>query len=247
MAPLIGLTTSELREPERVSPLAEGDPAMPELALGLAYPSSVLAAGGVPVILPPVDADADAVLAHLDGLLLTGGPDVHPSAYGQEPDPALGPTHAELDRIEFALARRADELNMPVLAVCRGAQVLNVVRGGTLVQDLPDHRQPSAGTRTTHEVRIAPGSRLHELMAVDRAAVNSFHHQAVLELGRGLTAVAWAPDGIIEGVEATDRDLLVGVQWHAESLGAHPEHMRLFKALVAAAARYRDSIGTLAA
>jgi putative glutamine amidotransferase len=253
-APLIGVTTSELHLPEQVKRLAKAEPPMRELALGLAYPAAIAGAGGLPVVLPPIEVDVEAVVERLDGLLMSGGPDVHPSAYGAAPHPALGPTDAELDRVELAIARRADDLGLPVLALCRGAQVVNVARGGTLVQDIPDlvggdvvHRQARPGLEPSHAVRISGSSRLHGVMELAEAPVNSFHHQAIAALGRGLTAVAWAPDGVIEAIEATDRDFLVGVQWHAESLTERPEQARLFSAFIAAASRHAAGIRRAAA
>ena len=134
---------------------------------------------------------------------------------------------------------------MPVLGICRGVQALNVARGGTLhqhVADLTDgsieHRQTARGRVTTHSVRIEPGSRLAQLMGVTEAEVNSFHHQAADRLGEGLRAVAWAPDGIVEGIEGDGPELYLGVQWHAESLVDRPEHLALFRALVEEAAAY---------
>ncbi len=132
----------------------------------------------------------------------------------------------------------------PILAICRGIQVLNVSRGGTLHQHLPDavgeeivHRQNAAGERTTHSISVAHRSQLRTILGAGRIAVNSFHHQAVDELGHGLRAVAESPDGAIEGVEATDREWVIGVQWHAECLQAETAHARLFAAFVAAARR----------
>lgn len=243
MRPLVGISTSELRTPPRAEPLPEGEPPMRELALGLAYPRAVEAAGGTPVVVPPVyDADVEALLDRLDALLLPGGPDIHPSHYGEEPDPALGPTEPDLDAFELRLARRADARRMPILAICRGAQALNVARGGTLIQDLPGHRQTARGHVPAHPVRIDRGSVLGRSMRTTGADVNTFHHQAVRDLGRGLRAVAWAPDGVVEGIEAADRAFAVGVQWHAEGHTGRPEHDALFAAFVDAAAAYAGRI-----
>ena len=236
MPPLIGISTSEMREPERTRRLDASEPPMRELALGLTYPRSFEAAGAVPVVIPPLElANVDALLARLGGLVLSGGPDMHPSSYGQEPDPALGPTEPDLDAFELELVRRADALGLPILGICRGMQVLNVARGGTLVQDLPGHRQEEAGRVATHDVVIREGSLLAGAMGPGSHAVNSFHHQAVRLVGRGLRAVAWSTDGLVEAVEATDREFVVGVQWHAESLVA--EQAGLYRAFLAAAAR----------
>ena len=244
--PLIGVSTSEMRIPARTRSLAESEPPMRELALGLAYPRSVERAGALPVVLPPMDLEhIEKLLDRLDGVMISGGPDLHPSAYGEEEHPALGPTERDLDAFELTLVRAADARGMPILGICRGEQVLNVARGGTLIQDLPstvgeeiDHRQEVAGRIPTHQVVLESGTRLEGVMGRLEHDVNSFHHQAVERLGEHLRAVAWAPDGVIEGIEATDRDFVLGVQWHAESLSEREDQFGLFGAFVAAAARY---------
>jgi putative glutamine amidotransferase len=145
-----------------------------------------------------------------------------------------------LDVFELEVAKVADALGLPILGICRGAQALSVARGGTLHQHLPAvtddsiaHRQTAPGWTETHAVRVNPESRLHAVLGTDAPWVNSFHHQAADQLGEGLRAVAWAPDGTIEGIEDEER-FVVGVQWHAETLDQGP-HPRLFEALVAAA------------
>ncbi len=243
MAPLIGISTSELRTPPHVEPLAESDPARRELALGLDYPRAVDAAGGIPLVVPPMAAnDIDGLVDRIDGLLLSGGPDLHPSLYGAQPHAALGPTEPPLDEFELALVRAADARGLPILAICRGLQALNVARGGTLWQHVPEdiggdvrHRQAEPGRVATHPVRIEPVSRLAQALGETQLDVNSFHHQAVHDLGHRLRAVAWAPDGLTEGVEATDRPFVLAVQWHAESLTARADHRRLFARFVEAA------------
>jgi putative glutamine amidotransferase len=238
--PLIGISTSELRQSPQIRERQHGDPRRRELALGLKYLDAVDRAGGVPVILAPIAAEAlDALLDRLSGIVLSGGPDVHPAAYGSEPHPELGETEPDLDAFELSLARRADARRMPVLAICRGAQVLNVARGGTLHQHLPGHRQDEPGDETTHEVTLARSSTAAALMGCTRVAVNSFHHQAVDRLGTGLRIAGRSADGIVEAVEDPSRDMVVGVQWHAECLVDVPEHLRLFTSLVSAA-RLRD-------
>jgi len=243
--PLIAVTTSEMRGVGSHAQTPEGEPPSREMALGLSYPGSVEAAGGVPLVVPPMDhAAIEPLLDQVAGVCLTGGPDLDPSSYGAEAHPQLGPIESEVDRFELALAHQADLLGLPVLAICRGLQTLNVARGGTLHQHVPDsfdghHRQTEPGTEVTHEVTIEPGSRLAEMMGGHHAEVNSFHHQAIDELGRGLRPVAWAPDGVIEGVEDARRGFLVGVQWHAETLTHRPEHAALFSGLVVAAAAGR--------
>jgi putative glutamine amidotransferase len=246
VAPLIGISTSELRAAGKVAPDEHADPPMRELALALEYPRAVERAGAVPVIVPPFTESAiDPLLDRLDGLCLSGGPDIHPSLYGAEPHPKLGETDLELDLLEIELLRRADARGMPLLCICRGVQALNVARGGTLVQDLPterpsevEHRQKAPGRETTHPVRILADSEVAGHMGAVEAAVNSFHHQAIDRLGDALRAVAWAPDDVVEAVEATDRDFAIGVQWHAEGLLARPEQLRLYEAFLTAAVRF---------
>jgi putative glutamine amidotransferase len=254
-APLIGISTSELRSPSRVDQTAEADPPRTELALGLSYPKAVERAGGIPLVVPPRLEAIEDLISRIDGLLLPGGPDLHPSAYGEEPSPALGPTDEALDDFELALCACADELGLPILAICRGQQLVNVLRGGTLVQDLKAgtiaHRQSEAGDLATHSVSLEPGTALARAFGLQELNVNSFHHQAIERLGRGLRPIAWAGDGLIEAVEATDRPFLLGVQWHAESLACEPDHGPLFRAFVeacrwGAAARRQAAEGQLA-
>ncbi|MET0815899.1 MAG: gamma-glutamyl-gamma-aminobutyrate hydrolase family protein, partial [Solirubrobacteraceae bacterium] len=166
------------------------------------------------------------------------------AGYGAEPDPNLGPTEPALDHFEICVAQQADRLGLPILGICRGLQALNVARGGTLHQHLPDvtdgtidHRQTEPGHVTTHAVRIEPGSRLAGILGGEDSDVNSFHHQAAAELGRELRAVAWAPDGTIEGIESDGDRFVLGVQWHAEGLVGVPAHLALFETLVREAGR----------
>ena len=242
---IIGLSTSEMREPERVRHDPHSEPAMRELALGLTYPASIRRAGAIPVVIPPMDAAAiEPLLDGLWGLCLSGGPDLHPHCYGAQPHPELGPTEPHLDTFEIALLRAAEARDMPVLAICRGLQVLNVARGGTLVQDLPserpsdiEHRQAPPGSTATHDVTLQD-SLTADCLGLREAKVNSFHHQAVDRLGSGLRAVGWAPDGVVEAIEATDRSFTVAVQWHAESMTRSPEQARLMAAFAEVAVAY---------
>jgi putative glutamine amidotransferase len=241
--PLIGVTTSEVRRKKDAKPLPQGDLRQPEIVLGMTYAGAVEDAGGVPVVLPPLeDRDVAPLVDQLAGVCVSGGPDVDPSFYDAEPHPKLGPFESRLDAFELAVVRRADALGIPVLGICRGSQVLNVARGGTLHQHVPDvsdgsvaHRQTEPGTETTHDVRIDPDSRLASIVGAEDLAVNAFHHQAVDRLGRGLGAVAWADDGIVEAIESDGDALFLGVQWHVETLVHLPRHLRLFEALVEAA------------
>jgi putative glutamine amidotransferase len=235
MRPLIGVTTSELRPSTAATLHRHGEPAQPEMALGMPYLRAIEAAGGMPVVLPPL-GDAEAILERLDAVCLSGGPDLDPAAYGASDRHAeLGQTEPELDAFELALARAADRSGLPLLGICRGAQALNVARGGTLHQHLPGHRQSEPGTRSTHAVEIAAGTRLARIAGAGALAVNSFHHQAVDALGRGLRVAARAADGTVEAIEAPGRRLVLGLQWHVEGLFHEPRHRAVFEELVAAA------------
>ena len=247
--PLIGISTSEMRVPAGVKQTPQGEPARRELALGLSYPRAIELAGAIPVVLAPLEPDAiDPLIDRLSGLCLSGGPDLHPSAYGEEDHPELGPTEPELDRFELALTRRALERELPVLGICRGAQVLNVARGGTLHQHIPElpeieheHRQRELGGKVSHPVRIERGSRLAGIVRRGTLGVNSFHHQAVSRLGTGLVESARSADGVVEAIEDPTVDLCLGVQWHAETLVDRRSHAALFEALTASARRRESS------
>jgi putative glutamine amidotransferase len=235
MRPLIGVTTSELRASNAGTLRRHGEPPHAEMALGMTYLRAIEAAGGMPVVLPPL-GDAAALTERLDGICLSGGPDLDPEAYGAlERHVELGPTEPGLDAFELALAAAADARGIPLLGICRGAQALNVARGGTLHQHLPGHRQAEPATATTHTVHVDEGTVLAGLVGTRPLRVNSFHHQAVDRLGRGLRAVAHAADGIVEAIEAPGTRFVLGVQWHAEGLLHDPRHRVLFGALVSAA------------
>ena len=244
---IIGVTTSEMRSPERVIHDPRSEPVQSrELALGLTYPEAIRRAGAVPVIIPPLDTDGiEPLLDGLCGLCLSGGPDLHPTVYGADPHPALGPTEPHLDLFEIALVRAAEARDMPVLAICRGLQVLNVARGGTLVQDLPSqrpsnvvHRQQQPARIPTHDVTLESSSLVARALGAVDIRTNSFHHQAVELLGGGLRPVGWAEDGVIEALEATDRAFTLAVQWHAESMVDSDEQAALLRAFAETAMSY---------
>jgi putative glutamine amidotransferase len=234
MRPLIGVTTSELRPSRLATTRRHGEPAHPEMALGMTYLRTLDAVGAIPVVLPPTGTDHLAsLLDRLDGICLSGGPDLDPAAYGApERHVELGPTEPSLDAFELSLVRLALQRGLPILAICRGAQALNVACGGTLHQHIAGHRQTAPATEATHKVEIEPRTRLHRIMRKRTVGANSFHHQAVDQVGEGLRVVARAGDGTIEGIEG--EGFIVGVQWHAETLVAHSN---LFEALVTAASR----------
>jgi putative glutamine amidotransferase len=242
--PLIGVTVSEIRSKRDAQRIPQGEPTQTEMTLGLAYMRAVERAGGLPVALAPLDPDSvEPLLDHLGGLLLTGGPDIDPSAYGADAHPELGPTDSAVDAFELALCRQADARGLPILGICRGAQVLNVARGGTLHQHVPElgdgalqHRQLEPGDRTTHTVDVSLDSALAQITGAGAVQVNSFHHQAVDRLGVALGPVAWAEDGLVEAIEDLDGCFVLGVQWHAETLIERSEHLALFERLVELAA-----------
>ena len=244
MRPLIGVTTSELRRGELGTLRRHGEPPHPEMALGMTYMRAVDAAGGLPIVLPPVALEnVPDLLERLDGICLSGGPDLDPDAYGASSrHPELGPTEPTLDAFELAVAHAADTAGLPLLGICRGAQALNVARGGTLHQHVAGHRQAAMGTVRTHSVTVVAGSRLAAITGGGELEVNSFHHQAVDTPGAGLKVVAHAVDGTAEAIEDRTRELFVGVQWHAETLMDRPEHGALFSALVDAAQTGRRTL-----
>jgi putative glutamine amidotransferase len=205
---------------------------VPATALGRTYQDAIVRAGGQPVVLPPIAATFDDLgdtLARLDGVCLPGGPDVDPHRYGaDEVDPRVSAVDADHDALDLALARAAIEQGVPLLAICRGHQVLNVALGGTLVQHIDDHRF------VHHEVALAPGCLAAVAIGHTSPTGHSVHHQAIERLGDGLVATGWAPDGTIEAVELPGRWVL-GVQWHPEDTAAEDaDQQRLFDAFVTA-------------
>jgi len=215
----------------------------PAVLLPSNYVEQVAAAGGTPVLLPPVPG-IEAAVSGLDGLVLSGGPDVEPAAYGQQAGPHTMVTRPERDAAEIALFRAAHAAGLPVLGICRGMQLINVALGGTLTQHLPDvvghdGHSPTPGAMAEHKVRIGPSSRLAEVLGAAEtgtsSAVPTHHHQGVDCLGTGLIASAWADDGTIEAFEtdtaAGGHPFTLAVQWHPEA-GDEPA---LFRALIAAA------------
>lgn len=231
--PLIGVTSF-------VEDVRWGHWSAPAALTPFAYVRAVANAGGRAVQLPP-DGDAvDETLDRLDGLLATGGIDVDPSLYGGEEHPTMGGVRPNQDQAELALLEGALARDLPVLAVCRGSQLLNVLRGGDLVQDLSDDGGPSelhgdgVGGTSEHEIRVHDGSRLGELLGT-RAVVASEHHQAFGRIGADLAEVAWARDGTVEALEDPHKRFALGVLWHPE----RTDSSALFRALVDEARRYR--------
>lgn len=229
-APLIGVTTYGRNEENRFESAGQ-------------YIDAVRRAGGMPLLLPPGEERAQDLVRHLHGLLLTGGGDIDPQHYGGQPHDTIYMVDRERDATEFTLARTAIEHGLPTLGVCRGAQVINVVLGGTLYEHLPDavgdavpHRAPPREP-IRHGIKVQSRSRLAAIVKELEFRCVSWHHQGLRTLGSGLVVTAHAPDGAIEAIEMPAHRWLIGVQWHPElSAIEQPLHQRLFDALVEAAA-----------
>ncbi|WP_326955330.1 gamma-glutamyl-gamma-aminobutyrate hydrolase family protein [Amycolatopsis sp. NBC_01286] len=225
--PVIGLTT--YLEPAKFL-VWETEVAL----LHRVYVECVVAAGGIPVLLPPMSDAYDRLMSTVDGLVLTGGADVEPERYGQTQHPKTY-VRPQRDAFEFGLFDAARRQRKPVLGVCRGLQVISVALGGTLVQHLPEARestehQPAPATFGQGVVTLADGSRAARILGPETKTL-CYHHQAIDRLGDGLDPVGWSADGTIEAAEAPGEDFLLGVQWHPEQ---HTDDVRLFQALVAA-------------
>lgn len=243
MRPIIGVTMS----------FREFDPRTGSkyFALHHLYVAAVERAGGVAVALPAQpEAVADFLSSSdsLDGLLLSGGGDIAPDLFGQARHPKTQWIDRQRDRFELALAREWVKADRPLLAICRGIQVLNVALGGDLIQHIPDrvgdaviHREPQGDAR--HPIRLRPDSRLARLLGGERLEVNSYHHQALDVLAPGLEAVAWSADGVVEGVEMPEARFVIGVQWHPERMfESDIRQLRLFAGLVEAASPLSKSL-----
>jgi anthranilate synthase component 2/putative glutamine amidotransferase len=227
MRPLIGIST--YREQARW-----GYWDVPAVLLPADYADAVADTGGEPVLLPTASV-SPGVVARLDGLVLAGGADVDPARYGEEPGPHTIAVRPDRDATEVAVLQAALDRDLPLLAICRGMQLLNVVLGGSLLQHLPvvpgtEPHQLGQGLYAARKIRTAPGSRLADILG-PAATVDCHHHQALDRIAPGLTASAWAEDGVVEGVEAGARGFCLAVQWHPEA----GKDRRLFEGLVAAA------------
>ena len=202
------------------------------------YLRAVERAGGAPIILPVTEArNVTDVLRMAHGVMLTGGGDIKPSLYGQVPHDSTRMVNPERDAFEISLFEQALGADLPVLAICRGVQVMNVAMGGTLSQDVfaatgQCHDEYTRPWELVHGVKIEPGSRLSGALGVTELCVNSVHHQGIARLGSGLRAVAWADDDSPEGIELASEGFAIGVQWHPEVLEDQPEQQGLFRALV---------------
>lgn len=234
MRPVIGITTY-------AQEASWGVWRLPAALIPLNYVEAVERAGGRPVLVPPSDDGIAETIEALDGIVFSGGADVDPARYGADAHPETDTPQARRDAAELALLSAALERDVPVLAICRGFQLLNVVRGGDLVQHLPeevghDEHKEIPGTFSEHPVEVRDGTRLASLIGA-RSDVSSHHHQAVGRIGDGLVETAWARDGTLEALEDPSRRFAVGVQWHPEA----GEDQALFEGLVQEAKAYREA------
>ena len=208
-----------------------------------AYVKSIIQAGGIPVNIPfGVESDVEQLLEGMDGLLLTGGVDVHPHFFDEEPHIKIGHIMLERDEVELELTEAALKKRMPIFGICRGIQLLNVALGGNLYQDINSqyeqtpilHQQNARRREASHYIEITKGSQLHEIIGKEKIAVNSFHHQAIKDVPEIFMITAKASDGIVEAIEMKDYPFCVAVQWHPEEMAiAEDEHAKkLFKAFV---------------
>lgn len=229
MAPFIGITTYEKSERERFE-------------LPATYVEAVRLAGGIPVLIPPGEKQLEALLARLDGLILSGGDDVDPAYYGGANHPKVHNISVERDVMEIALSRLVVNQQFPTLCICRGVQVLNVALGGTLIEHIPDESHPTVPHQSRyegdqrqtqfHNIQVQRDSQLARIMDATDLHLPSYHHQAIRKVAPSLRMVAVAEDGIVEAVEHPNHPFLLGVQWHPEKSTEVSSQLRLFEALV---------------
>jgi len=230
--PLIGLTTSRMPNPS----------GRPAYGTNLPYSETIANAGGLPVLIPLnlSNNELDALIPRLDGILFTGGYDIDPRQFGNQPHPKVEGIDVERDRMEMHLVQSVIQVSMPFLGICRGCQVINVALGGSLYEDLPE-QFPGAirhdnnnlpRNYLAHSITINPDSHLRQIVTSDTTLVNSLHHQGVCKLSLALKASAVAPDGLIEAFEVPDHPFGLAVQWHPEELQEHESMRRLFHAFV---------------
>lgn len=229
--PLIGVVCGHQTEPER-------------FYVNAPYIRALQQAKAIPLLIPHMPKeDLLEILSKFDGILLPGGIDIDPVRFGEDPHPNCGEIDPLWDELDLTVAGWALEQGVPILAICRGIQVLNVAAGGTLIQDIPSqvtgpikHSQDAPRWYATHDITIHPGSLLAKLVGDRSQRVNSFHHQAIRQVGSGLRVAASAPDGIIEAVEGTSSMFVLGVQWHPELMVDHyPAAQKIFDSFVQAA------------
>jgi putative glutamine amidotransferase len=237
LKPIIGITSPYDNANDRYF--------MPKL-----YVESIITAGGIPLIIPNLeDNDIRQILDKVDGLLLSGGDDIDPVYFNEEPIQAMGEITPERDRFEIALTKFALERNCPILAICRGVQVLNIAAGGTIYQDITTqfskaikHSQKAPRWYGTHKIEIKPQTKLNKLLKIDYVRVNSFHHQGIKDLGEHFVINALSLDGLIEGIESISHEFVIGAQWHPECMWVKtPLMLELFTELIAFSKGYRGT------
>lgn len=213
----------------------------------LTYAEAVRKVGGIPLLIPPQPENADELVAALDGVLLAGGDDCDPSAYGEERHPNVETMDERRQANDLALAESARKLGVPMLGICLGVQVMNVAAGGSLIQDIDTQHDTEIRhasepeDRARHDVIIEEGTRLARVLPANELNVNSSHHQAIRRVGEGLRVTALAPDGIVEGLEDPRHPFYVGVQWHPEDMSGEESATALFGAFIEAARRRAEA------
>jgi putative glutamine amidotransferase len=216
--------------------------------VGQDYINAIQNANGIPLVIPvgAVASFPDTLLSDVDGVVFTGGADIDPERFNGKPHPKVYGISPERDEMEFILLARALEANKPILAICRGIQVLNVALGGSLYTHIQDQLETAMKhdwypgfprDKLAHPVNLTKGGKLHAIYEKDRIEVNSLHHQGIANIGKGLQATAFAPDGLIEGLEVEGADFALGVQWHPECLPYDPGTQKLFHAFITASGR----------
>lgn len=231
MKPVIGITTDVRDNGENV--------------LKNTYVQAVIRAGGLPMIVPVgLEEDVDQVIALLDGLLLSGGNDINPTLFNEEPHEYLGEVSPSRDSIELELARRMLKIGKPILGICRGVQVLNVAVGGSVYQDLHkqndgpilQHMQKAPNTHLSHYVQVEKGSLLELIAGSERIQVNSYHHQSLKDVPSVFKVTGVASDGIVEAIESNGEQFVLGVQWHPEALSTAGDvvSLRIFEKFISA-------------
>lgn len=209
-----------------------------------AYIESLRRAGAVPVLIPPQPENAADLVESLDGIVLAGGDDCDPAVYGEEPHPSVEPMDPRRQENDLMLARTARDRGIPTLGICLGVQIMNIVAGGRIIQDIDSQVGTSIEhasvpeDRARHDVKIVDGTRLASILGARTLEVNSSHHQAIRSAGQGLRVTAQAPDGIIEGLEDPKHPFYVGVQWHPEDMPGEESATTIFRAFVEAAREY---------
>ena len=237
--PVIGI-------PADFAPAPDTTISHPRWQLNETYVDAVHDAGGLPLILPVLPDQTDQLMGLLDGVILSGGGDIHPNRFNRPLHPLTDGISKERDELELRMFDAARARSIPILGICRGLQLVNVAMGGTLIQDIPDERPASSQHRqhldglarddVSHPVDLLPESQLARIYRETRIMTNTYHHQAIDDLAEGLTITGWAEDGTVESVETAGNPFLLAVQWHPETLyQRHTEHARIFTAFMEAA------------